>query len=909
MPISDRLHPSAALQPGAGTGHAAPTAVTTVNPKPSRVAAALGLVSLTLGLTLFAGPVRAQPSAPDPTDPLLWPEAQRAFYQDGPGLLLGSEERQRFLAADEAGKDATIHEFLAGADAELAKGIERREQLARKDYLSPRDVRAQLLFLNGPPAERKSIDCGTAFKPIEIWTYKVADPANPKSPKTGRAVVYQATPDEPFRYWSPLDGKRVLYAPRMASWLEDWEEINSTWAVRRFDLQVCKEAHFVDEATGYPGLRGGARSRRDKKQIASILASGYGIRPWTAEPNRESFLDPPKDLAGWARTAAATALPETTPGKLTITPVEVSFPEKAGQRMIARAIVRVTPDSHVKVTDENGKPSVGFIVEGVLEHEGKVFDEFRVRYHLPAQKRPVDLSVDRELRPDQSFLLRLRVRDEAGGDEALTAKGFRVPREPEATAATSTVAGGSAPILVGPKGEVLKPKVSSGADALTLFPPESDVIIGVYRAEAIVTGERTAKVTFYVDGQAQLTRNGPPYTAELRLASFPTEQLVRAEAFDAAGKLLAADEVIINEPHGIFKVSILDPPRGGKIKEDTAFAKAEVSVPEERRVESVQFKVNDKPIATLNRPPWETQVPLPKGEATVYLAVSAKLDDGQTAEDTRFLRAPDYVEEVDVDLVELYAAVTDASGYPSHDRLTEPDFQVTESGKPVKLTKFELVENLPLTVGIAIDTSGSMASSLAEVERVVAGFLTKVVRPKDQCFALTFSGRPVLRMPLTDDVEAVGHSLEGLQAVGATAMHDAIVHALYYFRGTRGQKVLVLLSDGDDTSSEVSFKDALEYAKRSGVAIYTVGLNVPIYATGIRSKLNSLASQTGGQTYFISKASELAATYEKIGTELRSRYLLAFNVERKAGDKTFHPVEVKVLKGGLKARTAHGYYP
>jgi VWFA-related protein len=859
-----------------------------------------------LALALLAGPALAQqpqPSAPDPTDPLLWPEAQRAFYQDGPGLLLGPEERQRFLAADEAGKDAAIHEFLGGADSELAKGIERREQLARKDYLSPRDVRAQLLFLNGPPTERKSIDCGTAFKPIEIWTYKVADPANPKNSKAGRAVVYQATPDEPFRYWSPLDGKRVLYAPRMAAWLEDWEEINSTWAVRRFDLQACKEAHLVDEATGLPGLRGGARSRRDKKQVAAILASGYGVRPWTADPNREGFLDPPRDLAGWARTAVATVLPEkAAPGKLTITPVDVQFPEKAGQRMLVRALVRVTPDSHVKVTDDNGKPSVGFIVEGVLEHEGKVFDEFRVRYHLPVQKGPIDLSVDRELRSDQNFLLRLKVRDEAGGAEAVTAKGFRVPREPVASQLAESIA------VVGPKGEVLAPKVSSGPDSLTLFPPESDVVIGVYRAEAIVTGQRIAKVTFFVDGQAQLTRNGPPYTAELRLASFPTEQLIRAEALDAAGKLVAADEVVINEPHGIFKVSILDPPRGGKIKEDTAFAKAEVSVPEERRVESVQFKVNDKPIATLNRPPWETQVPLPKGEATVYLAVSAKLDDGETAEDTRFLRAPDYVEEVDVDLVELYAAVTDASGNLAQG-LTEQDFQVLESGKPQKLTKFELVQNLPLTVGIAIDTSGSMASSLAEVERVVAGFLTKVVKPKDQCFALTFSGRPVLRMPLTDDVEAVGRSLEGLQAVGATAMHDAIVHALYYYRGQRGQKVLVLLSDGDDTSSEISFKDALEYAKRSGVAVYTVGLNVPIYATGIRSKLNSLASQTGGQTFFISKAAELAAVYEKIGIELRSRYLLAFNAERKAGDKTFHPIEVKVLKGGLKARTAHGYYP
>ncbi|HZF09167.1 MAG TPA: VWA domain-containing protein [Thermoanaerobaculia bacterium] len=858
-----------------------------------------------------------QIAPPDPADPLFWPEPQRAFFQDGPGLLLSADERQRFAAADEAGREAFLAEFL-GRDPlprtpanELKIGIERRQRLALAQYLSPRDVRAQLLFLNGTPAERKVIDCGTAFKPIEIWTYrddrgqnpgeapvdaKTGKPAGP----LGRAVVYQAAPDEPFRYWSPIDGKRALYVPRMAGWLDDWEEFRLS--ARRFDLQICKEAPLIDQATGVPGLTGGARSRREKKQIAAIAASGYGIRPWTLagdRPEREAFLDPPKDLARWALTAVETPLPEA-PAVLTAAPVEIDFPEKAGQRMLARAIVRVTADEHVKITQDDGKPHVNFIVEGVLEHDGKVFDEFRVRYRLSPPnppKTPIDLSIDRELRPDQDFLLRLKVRDEAGGAERLTAKGFRVPREPSAPVERTTAV----------KGEAVGPLLASGPDTLALFPPDSDVVVGVYRAEAIVTGKRIAKVTFLVDGKVQLTRNGPPYTAEVRLSSFPTEQTVRAEGFDEAGKLVAADEVILNEPHGVFRVAIQEPRRGAK-PQGKVTARAEVSVPEERRVESVEFKLNDKSVATLTRPPWETPITVPEKEATVYLTVAARLDDGQTAEDTRFLRSPEYVEEVDVDLVELYAAVTDASGSLVRG-LTEQDFQILEGTKPQKITKFELVENLPLVVGIAIDTSGSMAASLSEAESAAAGFLTKVVRRKDRCFALSFSGRPVVRMPLTDDVEAVGRSLEGLQAVGATAMHDAIVHALYYYRGTHGQKVLVLLSDGDDTSSEIPFKDALEYAKRSGVAIYTIGLNVPRLATGVRSKLNALAAETGGQTFFISKASELASVYERIGAELHSRYLLAFNAERKPDDKSYHAVEVKVLKSGLKARTAHGYYP
>jgi len=859
--------------------------------------------------------VHAQDAAPDPADPLFWPEPQRAFFQDGPGLLLSSEERQRFAAADEAGRDAFLREWSRRDPQprtpanELTVGIERRQRLARSQYLSPRDVRAQLLFLNGAPAERKVIDCGTAFKPIEIWTYRAeglpggsvdARTGKPE-PRIGRAVVYQAAPDEPFRYWSPLDGKRALYTPRMAGWLEDWEEFRSR--ARRFDLQVCKEAPLVDQATGTPGLTGGASSRRQKKQIAAVLASGYGTRPWTLDEDRaarEGFLEPPKDLARWALAAIETPLPDAAQ-TLTVSPLAIDFPEKSGQRMVARAYLRVTPDKHLKVVQDEGKSRVNFVVEGVLEHEGKIFDEFRLRYHLtpqPPLKEPIDLSVDRELRPDQDFLLRLKVRDEEGGAEAVMAKGFRVPREPSAVeerpaAVKGEIVGGTLP--------------APGPDTLVLYPPESDVVVGVYRAEAIVTGRKIARVNFLVDGKLQLTKNAPPYTAEVRLNPFPTEQIVRVEGYDEAGKLVAADEVIVNEPHGTFRVEILAPQKGARLQ-GKVDAKAEVAVPEGRQIAAVQFKVNDQPVATLTRPPWETPITVPEGKDTVYLTVSARLDDGQTAEDTRFLRSPEYVEEVDVDLVELYTAVTDANGGLVRG-LTEQDFQVLEGGKPQKLAKFELVENLPLVVGIVMDTSGSMAASLSEAESAAAGFLTKVVRRKDQCFALTFSGRPVLRMPLTDDVEAVGRSLEGLQAIGATALHDAIVHALYYYRGTHGQKALILLSDGDDTSSEISFKDALEYARRSGVIIYTIGLHVPRLATGIRSKLNSLAAETGGQTYFIDKAAELTGIYEKIGAELKTRYLLAFNAERKPGDKSYHPVEVKVLKSGLKARTAHGYYP
>jgi Ca-activated chloride channel homolog len=333
-----------------------------------------------------------------------------------------------------------------------------------------------------------------------------------------------------------------------------------------------------------------------------------------------------------------------------------------------------------------------------------------------------------------------------------------------------------------------------------------------------------------------------------------------------------------------------------------------VTVPPERRVEAVEFRLNDKLVAKVSQPPWTASIDVPREGDTVYLTVAAQLDDGSRAEDVRFLRSPDFVEEVAVNLVELFTTVLDGSGQLVRG-LTADDFEVFENSQPQKLAKFELVENLPLTLGILIDTSGSMASSLGEAQRAAGGFLERMVRPGDRCFTLTFSDRPVLRMPLTDDPRAAAQSLERLQADGSTSIHDALVQSLYYFRGTHGQRALVLLSDGDDNTSQLTFDEALEFAKRSGVAIYTIGLNIPVHNVGIRRKLNHLGEVTGGKVFFVGKSAELAGVYAEIERELRSRYLLAYQSGAAAAAGGYRQIEVKMRKSGLKARTARGYYP
>jgi len=941
--------------------------VSPASPAPSAVRQAAAAPAAT---ALASAVVPPPPPAPD--DPVLWPEPQRAFFQDGPQLLLSDDQRTALMHMDVGARQRWIDEFLArdpSADtpaAMLREGIDRRQRLAAGRFISPADVRARLLFLDGPPTERTILDCGTTFKPIEVWSYK--NGPQPETP-SGSIVVYRPEPDAPFRAWAPNDGKRTLYTSDMENWMEQWEELRGR-SGKRFDVQLCKQAFLIDRVTGIVGLSG---PRRGGGESAEAARHAYAKRPQGQQD--EGLLDPPGDLARWARQAAATAM-GNQPAALSVRGLEVQFPEWDGQRIVARAIAQVvatgrvteeplgggaengpaaaTPPSAAgsgappstapsgapknsapsgappsaaasgapKNSAASGAPSngaaspatssgrqlVGLSVEGAVENAGHIFESFRVRYRLPppAAGQPVTIELDRSLRPSRAFVLRLKIRDDGSGAEALLARGFVVPGAPiqpvETIAAARPV--GERPAN---QGRQLQAVLSGRLDSLSLVPPADDVVFGLWRADALVTGNSITKVVFSVDGTPQFARNSAPYSVELRLKRLPTEQVVKVEGYDAHGRLIASDHLVLNQPHGGLAVAIQQPARGskpiGRIQ-----AVAEVTVPSERRVEVVEFRLNDKLVAKVTQPPWASSIDVPKEGDTVYLTVAAQLDDGSRAEDVRFLRSPDYVEEVAVNLVELFTTVVDGSGQLVRG-LTGDDFEVLENSQPQKLAKFELVENLPLTLGILIDTSGSMASSLGEAQRAAGGFLERMVRPGDRCFTLTFSDRPVLRMPLTDDPRAAAQSLERLQADGSTSIHDALVQSLYYFRGTHGQRALVLLSDGDDNTSQLTFDEALEFAKRSGVAIYTIGLNIPVHNVGIRRKLNHLGEVTGGRVFFVGKAAELAGVYAEIERELRSRYLLAYQSGATAGAGGYRQIDVKMRKPGLKARTARGYYP
>jgi len=233
---------------------------------------------------------------------------------------------------------------------------------------------------------------------------------------------------------------------------------------------------------------------------------------------------------------------------------------------------------------------------------------------------------------------------------------------------------------------------------------------------------------------------------------------------------------------------------------------------------------------------------------------------------------------------------------------------VFDEGKSVKLSKFEYVKDLPLSLGMAVDTSGSMDAKMPQARAAGAAFFQNVMRKGDKAFLVAFDSVPHVVQKWSSDLTEINSGLAKLRPEESTALYDAIVYSLYNFLGVKGQKALILVTDGKDTVSKFTYEQALEYAQRAAVPIYTIGIGIRITEMDVRQKLNHFTSETGGSSYYIDNATELAKIYTNIQDELRSQYVLGFypTADVKPGGR-WREVSVEVAEG--KVKTIRGYYP
>ncbi|MDD5562349.1 MAG: VWA domain-containing protein [Thermoanaerobaculaceae bacterium] len=809
------------------------------------------------------------------------PEKWRKWLEDEVYPLITSEQRQAFLAlADDAQREAFAERLwvvwgdLYGFGAGFRRTYEDRLEQCRNEFSSTVDDRARVLLIHGPPDARKSVDCDSIFNPIEFWQWSRLE-------GLGQNVVilfYKPYGMGRFRLWDPAaESRSVLYNFTGWSQLQAWL---ANPAARMYELSRpeyrCGEPEIIrllDIAEYWlRDLR-----TRELMQHAAIPPTGSADRESASARFLQFSTVVPKGSSAFAYGLAV------TPGPRRGSRVAMTFAAK-----VPRAGLGSNKVGDVEV--------VQLDVTGEVSKDGEMADRFRYAFTFPvAGADAFPVLVERELHPGK-YHLRMKVQDANSNRAALQELDFEVP-VPELPAEPAPDAAAESAIR----------KVAAGQEAtLLLQGPEGEGITGVQRFTALV-GPRVARVEFLLDGRPVMTKNRPPFEVELDLGPLPRLASVLAVALDAKDQELDRRQIDLNVGRERFFVRLQPVSAadrvGGRVRAQVA-----VNVPPGKKLTRVELYWNELRTATLYAPPFEAWLPVKDDGSIGYLRALAVLADGGQAEDVQFVNAPQFLTGVAVHTVELPVTALDGGGKPV-EGLRAADFEVREDGVKQAISHFALQHELPVRMGIVLDTSGSMEKTLPEVQRVVIGFLRNLLRPRDRAFVVAFSERPNLVAGFTAEFKSLETAMIGLRADGETALYDATVYGLFQFSGVRGRKAMVLLTDGEDNASRMDFDKTLDYAKRSGVTIYAIGIDLPITRVKIRSQLTRLARTTGGDAVFLPRGAALEPVYDRINRELRSQYLLAYTSTSESPPDVFRKVEVKVDRRGVEIRTITGYYP
>src|SRR5688572_30841333 len=258
--------------------------------------------------------------------------------------------------------------------------------------------------------------------------------------------------------------------------------------------------------------------------------------------------------------------------------------------------------------------------------------------------------------------------------------------------------------------------------------------------------------------------------------------------------------------------------------------------------------------------------------------------------------------------VPIYATVVDPSGrlVPSLERT---DFSVNDNGKPAEIALFSN-ESQAFSAVVMLDTSASMTANLKLLNRAAEQFLLRLL-PVDRAQVGAFNDKIQLSGTFTNDRDELIGALNDLYFGNPTRLNDGIAAGLDALKGIDGRRVVLVFTDGEDTSSRLGFKTVMERARDEEVMVYAIGLESE-YFNGMRvvrsrpsRDLRKIADETGGGYFELQKTDELAPTFTRVAAELRSQYLLGFAPV--ALDNRVHKLEVRVNKPGMTVRARKSY--
>jgi len=519
-------------------------------------------------------------------------------------------------------------------------------------------------------------------------------------------------------------------------------------------------------------------------------------------------------------------------------------------------------------------PGVPLVIAGSVSQNGAVVKRFR--FSLPESQRESLAAVQTLPAGDAEIEARIMVplEESAPVIVAKTSRKVAIAKTNKAYVAVAAV----------PAEGV----VPENAGAVKIITPRRDVAVKLFIVDVDVQPP-VKRVEFWVEGKKIFTKNEPPYRTELDLGSLPNRVEVRAVGYDEQGRYVDADAFVVDEhetPRTVTIIRTVTPDGINHIK-------VSVQSPAGNEVRNVALFAGEKKIFEWAHPPYAIDLPPNALNGTDTLRAS-------TGDSTAAVAA------ADAGAVELQVSVLDAAGVPVGD-LKQSDFTVADNAAPQTITAFQDAEKLPISIGLLIDHSVSMGKRMEGTKKASTEFLKRIVRVGDRAFVGGFAMDPQKVAPFVSEPAALEAQVDSIpKPAGVTSLYDAVATGLYRFRGLPARKALIVVTDGGDMSTRVTYDELVTYARSARVPLYFIGLGMSgLFGLG-GGTMRSLAAETGGNAWFIRNEKQLAETYAQLEKELRAQYVIGYRADPAKG---FRPVEVKVDKPGLTARTMRGYIP
>ena len=476
------------------------------------------------------------------------------------------------------------------------------------------------------------------------------------------------------------------------------------------------------------------------------------------------------------------------------------------------------------------------------------------------------------------------------------------------------------------------PDFRMGADRkmIHVVPPSRGYLqpfSGRVEIQTLIIHPLISAVGFLLDGELIQHVRQKPYTGHVKLAHPPRKQTLEVRGYDVLGTVLGTDRMILNQPDVASGVRITSIHRLPAAEQPTLRIEAVVSVPRSARLNEVAFYLGDRKVEARYGFGVDADLVAPRmipvealteyTTADDFVRVVATFADGREPEDAQLLQGAEYQDEIDIQLFQLQVLVTDRDGNPVRD-LEPADFEIEEGGVRHPVEDVHTARDVPLVLGLAIDTSDSIVPIWKRVREVSAGFLEAALSPGDRAFVVDFAGTVRLACGLTGYKRLLQSRVRSLAPRTGTALNDALLFSLLQYGREPGRRALVVVTDGIDQHSRSRPRQSSDFAERLGLPIYFIQLerrtrrrtvSTTIERQQHRRRLRNISRQTGGRLFHVDLSAEappwterIEQVFDQIENDLRHQHVVTYYTDQTRGAAIER--SVRVTRRDLTLRSA-----